>query len=674
MSWKKALFRLLGKDPEPIVVSFLSGPEPLALQMLAEVRRLVPDREHWAITELDIPGITCVHPTELPFALMRKRIGLAPTLFSNDPEYRWLRWQALRLAPRKLLAYNTKLERHHLRLRTALASFLFWRGVPLDRIWLRPSWLFPWKRDRTKEIDRHTSFLGRPLTPGRPQVAVFTPYFPFPLSHGGAVRIYNLLREAARDFDLILFSFADKASTVEGSPLLDLCAEVVIFPQPRYREPRWATLDPPEVNEFRSPYVARILREYKSKLLQIEYTQLASYDGNVLVEHDVTFDLYDQIEGRQPSLSARWNAWRWRRFENKALSRFKRVVAMSQKDATLLDSPSVRIIPNGVDLARFRPEPEQSGSTLLFVGSFRHFPNITAFRWLIEEVWPLLDSRLPDIRLLVIAGPNPEQYWDAPITDDRIELHGFVSDVRPFYAASKLALVPTQESAGTNLKVLEAMAMERAVVSTTSGCAGLGLVPGESIWIADTPSEFAEAVVRLLANEEERKQIASHARVLAKAFDWRHLAWEQKKMWNELLSGVVVRGGTRNDLPSIERIQAASHSASQWEPGTYFDFEVFVAELDGNVAGFLVSRDVGGEIEVLNLAVAPESRRRGVAKGLLASLPPLDIFLEVRESNSLARQLYSSLGYSVVGTREAYYENPVESALVMRLAKQKPVH
>jgi hypothetical protein len=80
MSWKAAVWRLLGKDPEAVVVSFLSGPEPLARAVLDEVRALVPDREHFAVTDLEIEGVTCIRPSALPGPLRRKRIGLAPAL------------------------------------------------------------------------------------------------------------------------------------------------------------------------------------------------------------------------------------------------------------------------------------------------------------------------------------------------------------------------------------------------------------------------------------------------------------------------------------------------------------------------------------------------------------------------------------------------------------------
>jgi glycosyltransferase involved in cell wall biosynthesis len=208
----------------------------------------------------------------------------------------------------------------------------------------------------------------------------------------------------------------------------------------------------------------------------------------------------------------------------------------------MLELPGVRVVPNGVDLQRFQPEPETPGRRLLFVGSFRHFPNIDAYRFFTERVWPTLRARYPDITLTVVAGPDPMLHWSsytgtlAPPSDDRIRVLGFVSDVRPLYIETNLVIVPTTVSAGTNLKVLEAMAMERAVVSTTSGCAGLGLEHFTSVWRADGVEAFAAGISTLLENQELRQNIASEARRLAmETFDWSRLGDVQAALWRELL-------------------------------------------------------------------------------------------------------------------------------------------
>ncbi|MCX6636425.1 MAG: GNAT family N-acetyltransferase, partial [Acidobacteria bacterium] len=410
-----------------------------------------------------------------------------------------------------------------------------------------------------------------------------------------------------------------------------------------------------------------------------------------------------------------WDWWRWSRFERAAIGRFRRVVAMSEKDAVLLGRQKClpHVIPNGVDLDRFAPEPEQESQRLLFIGSFRHFPNLTAYRFFAGEVWPRLRERFPDMTLTVVAGPDGLRYLGgAGPQDQRIDLLEFVRDVRPLYVEASLVVVTTLESAGTNLKVLEAMAMERAVVSTTTGCAGLGLAHGESVWIADTAAEFAEAVARLAGDAPLRRRLARAARAIAEGrFDWKRIGEEQRRLLRELLeerqakacptlrtcekirgpSGLaswkqslhtphrrvprifshVLRPGAARDLDRIGEIQRASPDGAQWIPERYLAYVLEVAEVNGRVAAFLVSRETApGEIEILNLAVDPACRRRGLATALMASVRrrrPGEFFLEVRESNLAARDLYRKLGFEQVGVRPGYYDHPAEAAIVMRV-------
>ena len=676
---RNLVFKLLGKDPEAVVVSFASGDEAVARAMVEEIQRLEPGRRHFTVTLEDFAGYR-----QLRRRFRRYRVGLAPVLFDGDPKFRPLRRAAFLLAPTKILAYNARLERHHLRLRTGIASLLFLRGVPLDRIFLRPSWLYPRKRDRSTGRSDYRVLEGRPFSPDHARVAVLSPYFPYPLSHGGAVRIYSLLREAARDFDIVLFAFTEDAGEEYG-PVLEFCSKAVLVPKPRYREPRWSTWRPPEVNEYRSAMMQSLwdglTHELGVAVRQVEYTQLASYGGDILVEHDVTFDLHRQILDRERTLSAWWNWRRWRSFELRAARRFERVVVMSEKDARQLPKARTEIIPNGVDLQRFLPEPERPGRRLLFIGSFRHFPNIVAFRFFTEQVWPLLRDRFPDMKLTAVAGPDPMLYWRAaagvpePAPEDRIRLLGFVRDVRPLYVEANLVIVPTLVSAGTNLKVLEAMAMDRAVVSTSSGCAGLGLAHGESVWVADDPQAFAGGIARLFEDPDLRARIAASARQIAeRRFGWDSLGDLQRGLFKELSRPrPVLRPAGERDLADLDRIQRASPEAVLWEPVSYLFYNSLVAEISGRVAGFLVWRKVNDEeAEVLSLVVDPVFRRRGIAARLLREVlgdGRAVWYLEVRESNDAARNLYRRFGFEEVGRRPHYYQDTGETAVVMRRQK-----
>jgi len=187
---RQFIFRILGKDPEAIVVSFASGDADLSKQMFAEIQQLEPARQHVLVTPDEMePGSSFKTYLQLRERFRKQRIGLAPVLFTKDQQYRALRRAAFLLTPTKILAYNQRLERHHLRLRTAIASWLFLRGVEVDRISLRPKWLVPWKNDRSIYPSTVKEIAGRPLSARRRRIAVISPYFPYPMSHGGAVRV-----------------------------------------------------------------------------------------------------------------------------------------------------------------------------------------------------------------------------------------------------------------------------------------------------------------------------------------------------------------------------------------------------------------------------------------------------------------------------------------------------
>ena len=123
-----------------------------------------------------------------------------------------------------------------MRASTPIASFLLLKGVELDRIWLRP-----WSKGDGYAASKYVTLDGRPWRLGRRRIGILSPYFPWPLSHGGAVRIYHLLREAAKEFDIVLYSFG---AVEQDSPIMDLVARAYLFELPRYRRPRWASLLP----------------------------------------------------------------------------------------------------------------------------------------------------------------------------------------------------------------------------------------------------------------------------------------------------------------------------------------------------------------------------------------------------------------------------------------------
>jgi glycosyltransferase involved in cell wall biosynthesis len=366
-------------------------------------------------------------------------------------------------------------------------------------------------------------------------VVIASPYLPYPLSHGGAVRIFNLMKQTT--CDLVLIAFRDELAT-PPQELLDLCRAVILVRR-HGTHYRLNTDRPDMVEEFDSVTFRACLKQtierWKPVLVQLEFTWMAQYAGyarTVLVEHDITFDLQQQLLAQSPqNLELKQQLEKWKRFETEAWSKVDCVVTMSAKDAAAVTgAKSVAVIPNGVDCGRFQPvatEPEPR--RLLFIGSFAHLPNRLALEFFLEQVWPALG---PGYTLHVIAGPRPNDYMHLPDQPD-IELEGFVADVRPAYARAEIVLAPLTASAGTNIKVLEAMAMGRVVVSTPAGINGLDLEPGRDLIVTHAAMEMAAEIRALVNDPERRKRIETQARKTALQFDWSAIGKRQADLYTE---------------------------------------------------------------------------------------------------------------------------------------------
>lgn len=394
---------------------------------------------------------------------------------------------------------------------------------------------------------------------GLPRVLVVSPYLPFPLSHGGAVRMYNLCRAISGQVDFVLACFREANDAVRYAELHEVFREVHVVDIDEKHPDQFV---PAQVAEYRNSAMSDLIRELclsgTVDLVQLEYTQMAEYADHtgsvpvILVEHDLTFTLYEQLAQTQPGKAATEQFELWRTFERAALQCSNAVWTMSERDqAIALEHGAPRnttvVVPNGVDLRRFQPAArETSQQSVLFVGSFRHLPNLLAFEVLVETIMPLVWQVLPDVRLHVIAGPMHEKAAQNAkkakllSADPRVVLEGFVEDVRPAYRECDLAVIPLVVSAGTNIKLMEAMACGRAVISSPVGCQGLGLEDETDLLVRDVGPEFAAAIIRLLKEDDTRRRISARSRRVAEAlFSWDSIAREALETYAELLGQKV---------------------------------------------------------------------------------------------------------------------------------------
>ena len=235
---------------------------------------------------------------------------------------------------------------------------------------------------------------------------------------------------------------------------------------------------------------------------------------------------------------------RLRRYERRACRTADRVAAVSEVDAAVLQqlAPGLEpvVVPNGVDMEFYTgslPAPSEAegpdANDLVFVGKMDFRPNVDAVLWFATEVLPLIHRQAPETRFWVV-GQNPHTRL-APLADDPgIRLTGWVEDQRPYIAAAGVYVIPLRIGGGTRLKVLEAMAMSKAIVSTAMGCEGFDLVADQELVIADDPPAFAAAVLALLRDPARRERLGRAARRFAGSrYDWSMIVPKLERVYGD---------------------------------------------------------------------------------------------------------------------------------------------
>lgn len=413
------------------------------------------------------------------------------------------------------------------------------------------------------------------------RVLILTPQFPYPPHQGTTIRNYNLIAGLARRHEVHLLSFGDPQQC-QDTPLSQVCRSVQVVPAPqRTTRQRLAGLlfsGLPDMAQrlpstgFRAALDATLERE-DPDVVQVEGIELAQYLLHVAARRDrqprprLIFDDHNaeyvlqqracETDARQlwprrkgdneiersgaPGTMGRgrrlagavYSFIQWRRlrgYERRTCLAADRVVAVSDADAGALRAlvPGLEpvVVPNGVDMDFYGAAiPPLAGGPgpcdLIFTGKMDFRPNVDAALWFAHNVLPLIRREAPDARFWIV-GQNPHPRLASLPAGTAVELTGWVEDVRPYIAAAAAYVVPLRIGGGTRLKILEAMAMGKAMVSTTLGCEGFEVVDGQELLIADEPSEFAAAVLQLLRQPATRERLGRAARRFAGSrYDWR---------------------------------------------------------------------------------------------------------------------------------------------------------
>ncbi len=377
------------------------------------------------------------------------------------------------------------------------------------------------------------------------------PYLPWPTTSGGKTRQYHLLRALSeRGHEITLLAQSKTLLDDEArSALNPLLKELVVLPRRPLKSPKTlsaALLAPypllASINGFAPKLNAtfeRLLAE-PWDIIQIEhsytfqpYEQSLRRRGQafLLTEHNVESALGAATYDRLPAWLrpiARFDQWRYRRWEQRVLPQAAQVIAVTGDDAAQLAHIAgrpVAVVVNGVDCARFSAnQPDAKSMRLLFVGNYEYAPNIDAVHWAVEEIMPLLWLRRPQARLCICGYALPQE-WSRRWTDPRLEWHGFVEDLGAMQRNSALFIAPLKHGGGSKLKVLEALAGGLPLISTAQGVSGLDLEAGHHYLGGETAATLADAAAQLLGEPFRARDIGEAGRrYVQEKHDWKNAA------------------------------------------------------------------------------------------------------------------------------------------------------
>ncbi len=419
-----------------------------------------------------------------------------------------------------------------------------------------------------------------------------------PVHSGGNIRTYYVLRHLAQRHELTFYSYyggqldpvyerdlqqylPGSVTICTGKPDLSGVARAVDYAKHLGKQPPYA------VSRFADQKIQEQLgawfREKKFDVAVCDFLDAAiNFPANlsipsVLFQHNVEAEIWRRhAETAGSPIKKKMYGLEFRkmlRYEEAEVRRFHHIVAVSENDRTLMtrwtDPGRITVIPTGVDLAQYKPDPNpaEPAPLISFVGAMDWEPNIDGVEYFCSEVFPAIKREVPEARFRIV-GRNPDRRV-AKWASQSIEVTGRVPSVVEHLRQSAVVIVPLRIGGGTRLKIYEAMATAKAVVSTTVGAEGLDIRHGRDIMLADDPNSFAQAVIMLLRDRNLRQRYERAAAETAARYDWPAIG----ERFSEILQSVQTRasglaenpGAVENPLkrdPAAQRRDAKARHGS----------------------------------------------------------------------------------------------------------------
>ena len=374
-----------------------------------------------------------------------------------------------------------------------------------------------------------------------------------PVHSGGDIRSFNIVRQLAKQDEMIFLSYYDgpKDREYEEDLKRQLPGSVCICTGKHNSSAVARGLDylfrlpspiPYAVSRFESGRVRRKLEQCVAEShpdvticdfldAAINFPRSLGV-ASVLFQHNVESEIWRRHAETCADFLRRQiyqvEFARMLRYEREMVRRFDHVIAVSEHDRTLMsawtDAARITVVPTGVDLARFKPEEDAqpAGPLVVFVGAMDWEPNVDGVEYFCGEVWPVIRAKVPDARFRIV-GRNPGPRTQR-LACNSVQVTGSVPSVVEHLREAAVIVVPLRIGGGTRLKIYEAMAAGKAVVSTTVGAEGLDVKHGADIWLADDAGTFASAVSKLLQDTDARRGLQLAAAATAAQHDWSAVA------------------------------------------------------------------------------------------------------------------------------------------------------
>jgi glycosyltransferase involved in cell wall biosynthesis len=406
---------------------------------------------------------------------------------------------------------------------------------------------------------------------------------------GSPVRIRGLIAGLARSHAVSVLAFTSPAEdhSVALDELRPYCDEITTVPNERFALLPGAKralqlrslLSPASFARLRHESAAfqtaldRLFERRTYDIVQVETCFMANYrfprePALVLDEHNVEYEILRRTSSVASSLPRKAYSqidYLKVKAEEEASWRAADACAVTspRDEAAVLDRhPDLRtaVVPNGADTEFFTPRGKRpDGPTILFFGTISHYPNTDALLFFLDRVMPILKRTHPAVRLIVVGAEPPAEIRRRAASDVIIE--GQVPDVRPYLERARAVIVPLRIGGGTRLKILEAMAMAKPIVSTTLGAEGIAVHDGRDILLADTAQDFADQVGRVLDNDDLAERIGYAGRRLVEtSYDWNASARKLEALYRSTLlardRGTVLAASVRSARRSPSNFDA----------------------------------------------------------------------------------------------------------------------